>query len=559
MAITRKNIKRIALGNLVKSRVDSFVESRNRIRDFKEADFLTRVVNDGLSYQDQMDYYKAEMKKEKDKNVPDNTYIKAIKKTVAGLGKLNRQKKFRDGYSASITNLNTQRKGIDDHLRFLELQKLDATDPSLISEIDTRINEAKQEQFNIRNTAVINRAQFALQDKTIPALEKSINDVKSRRNLALGSDNDAEVAKWDQQLLSLQSQLGATKIENSYNDLSVNNMKQPINSVGMLNFLKENLKGSVGDTTALNVDGKRYKSISEYWQAQMNDYVQNTFFSAYQTEKNNEIETNSQKLTPVLESGLREMNIELDELASSSELAPFAQQFDQMKTAINFNAVNKIGSKVQDDYLAGRLSANSIENFNISRAKLDDLNKLYNVDVSQYLTAITADLASKKEAAAGAISQLAVQEGISIEEAASQLKITDIPTAKIAEAKVSEIAETITPGEETKPEFDISGPTEVVEETPKTEVPEAEIPETKVEEVKPFANEQVEEKPVASPDISSIQIKTGDTLSGIASRFGTNIETILKANPNIKDPNLIIAGESLNIPGQIEQEEEEIQ
>lgn len=550
MAITRKNIKRISLGKMIEGRTSSFVKSRNRIRDFKEADFLTRVTNEGLTYQDQIDYYKSESDREKKNNVPDNTYIKAIKSTVASLGKLNRQKKFRDKYSTSLNNLNTQRKSIDNHLRFLETQMMDATDPELRSEITTRINEAKKERFTIQNNAVVNRAQFALQDKTLPALEKSIADTKSRRNIAMGADDDAAVAKWDQQLLSLQSQVGATNIENSYNDLAVNNMKNPVTSVSMLNFLKNNLQGSAGESTPLNVDGKRYGSVVEYWQAQMNDYVQNTFFNAYQTEKNNEIQTNSQKLTPVLESGLRQMNVELNELASTAELAPFAQQFDQMKTSINFNAVNKIGEKVLEDYTAGRLGASSLENFNLARTKLNDLNKLYNVDVSQYLTSITADLAGKKEASAAAISQLAVDEGISIEEAAKQLKITDIPTGIVAETDVADIASTITPGEPVKSEFDISGKTETIDQTPKSEVPIE-----PVQDVEPFANEEVQE--VADPNITSIQIQSGDTLSGIASTHGTTLQDILKANPSIKDPNLIIAGESLNIPAQIEEENQQ--
>jgi LysM repeat protein len=45
-----------------------------------------------------------------------------------------------------------------------------------------------------------------------------------------------------------------------------------------------------------------------------------------------------------------------------------------------------------------------------------------------------------------------------------------------------------------------------------------------------------------------ITIKQGDTLSKIATANGTTIADLLKANPNIKDPNLIYAGTNLNIP-----------
>lgn len=44
------------------------------------------------------------------------------------------------------------------------------------------------------------------------------------------------------------------------------------------------------------------------------------------------------------------------------------------------------------------------------------------------------------------------------------------------------------------------------------------------------------------------QIRSGDTLSSIAARYDTNISDIVAANKQISDPDLIIAGESLSIP-----------
>jgi LysM repeat protein len=44
-------------------------------------------------------------------------------------------------------------------------------------------------------------------------------------------------------------------------------------------------------------------------------------------------------------------------------------------------------------------------------------------------------------------------------------------------------------------------------------------------------------------------IKKGDTLSLIAKNFNTTVEALLKANPNIKNPNLIFPGEKIKIPG----------
>ncbi len=48
----------------------------------------------------------------------------------------------------------------------------------------------------------------------------------------------------------------------------------------------------------------------------------------------------------------------------------------------------------------------------------------------------------------------------------------------------------------------------------------------------------------------SYQIQPGDTLSGLAQRFHTTVDALMKANPQIKNPNLIVAGQSLEIPGE---------
>lgn len=49
--------------------------------------------------------------------------------------------------------------------------------------------------------------------------------------------------------------------------------------------------------------------------------------------------------------------------------------------------------------------------------------------------------------------------------------------------------------------------------------------------------------------MSAYRIRTGDTLSGIAQRYGTSVSSLMKSNPSIKNANLIYAGATLNVPG----------
>ncbi|MCY1079773.1 transglycosylase SLT domain-containing protein [Archangium lansingense] len=49
--------------------------------------------------------------------------------------------------------------------------------------------------------------------------------------------------------------------------------------------------------------------------------------------------------------------------------------------------------------------------------------------------------------------------------------------------------------------------------------------------------------------MGSYSIKAGDTLNKIAQRHHTSVGELMKANSQIKDSNLIFAGDKLNIPG----------
>ncbi|WNG31071.1 transglycosylase SLT domain-containing protein [Cystobacter fuscus] len=45
------------------------------------------------------------------------------------------------------------------------------------------------------------------------------------------------------------------------------------------------------------------------------------------------------------------------------------------------------------------------------------------------------------------------------------------------------------------------------------------------------------------------RIRSGDTLSSIAQRYNTSVDALMKANTQIKDANVILADDKLNIPG----------
>ncbi len=45
-------------------------------------------------------------------------------------------------------------------------------------------------------------------------------------------------------------------------------------------------------------------------------------------------------------------------------------------------------------------------------------------------------------------------------------------------------------------------------------------------------------------------VRSGDTMHGISTRFGTSLNALLAINPHISDPDIIHVGQSINIPSQ---------
>jgi LysM repeat protein len=62
--------------------------------------------------------------------------------------------------------------------------------------------------------------------------------------------------------------------------------------------------------------------------------------------------------------------------------------------------------------------------------------------------------------------------------------------------------------------------------------------------------ENREPKAVSDPGtVTDYTVKAGDTLTSIARRYGTTVAALVKANPQIKNPDLIRVGEVIKIPG----------
>ncbi len=79
-------------------------------------------------------------------------------------------------------------------------------------------------------------------------------------------------------------------------------------------------------------------------------------------------------------------------------------------------------------------------------------------------------------------------------------------------------------------------------------IPQQQIPQQPMQAVEPTTIQPNIKEQTNIPQSQEYLIKSGDSISKISKQFGISEEEILKANPQIKDKNMIYAGEKLNIP-----------
>ena len=54
------------------------------------------------------------------------------------------------------------------------------------------------------------------------------------------------------------------------------------------------------------------------------------------------------------------------------------------------------------------------------------------------------------------------------------------------------------------------------------------------------------------PQAEQVRVRRGDTMSAIAQRHGISLRDLIAANPQVRDPNRINVGQTLNLPGQVQ-------
>lgn len=424
MAVERIKEFTIDLGDLVKTRLDSFVNSRLRIHAKEEATFQRSVVDNDLSYQEQLDYRKAQLEKEKEKTYPDNEFIDEVKTSVTGLKKMVRYRKFRDQYFTLLTDLASGKKSLEDHLAYLQTAiSDDFLDREIRDELKEQYVKTLEAKTTQDRTIIDAQITFNQKDRTADSINKAIQSVKSQLTKPDIQRDEVLRTSYELQLATLNKEKLEIGVEDKMNWMAINLMTKDRKNPSLWKL--ETFAGFVdkGGNVPVNIAGVRYESETEYWQVILNNYVQSDFGNEYVAENKGEGALLWNKMGILPDSYLKNLITNNNIIRNHPELENFQIV---IASAIQDSITNALALKAVDltaKYYLDKPTIATESDYQKAKADLVALQNMFGEDysLSPEIQKLETQLVEKRVATTQQILQTAAEyaeaEGITLEEA----------------------------------------------------------------------------------------------------------------------------------------------
>lgn len=490
MAVNIQQKFSIDLNGVVENSITAVKTVRKKEQAKKESEFQRAIAN-GLSYEEQTKMREKQLEDERKSQFADQDYIFDLEKSIADTKKLNRFNKYRTNYTKTFGDLVSGRINEQSYLDTLKNQLNNIADPELRLEIQQDVAAAEKGLKTYNDTILANQVKLSKNDGTVKTLSSIVARVTIARTNALLSDNEDEVTMHDETLSALNSQLSSVKIEDAINNFQLNSATRGINPVEKLDFINSEIRNAdIGNQ--IKIGNKTYNSAQEFWTLERDTF-----------------------------------------LSGNSQI--FGKFFDELNTYTK-NTIDS--ATVKFGHPTQIVLDNTLQTFNDLKSKPELAPFVNKLDVSQ---AITIGEAVDKYAS-HLVNTTQGTKDFSFKAVDTELNKLSLRYGVDLTARRVQ-AQNISLG---------------VPEIPEKEIPELDLKVPKVEE-KPITTEIKTEAIVTpsaiptSPTTGGIrEIKTGDTLSGIAKETGVQLSKILELNPEfIDNPNLIRPGQQVKLPGEV--------
>ena len=336
MAVERKEEFVIDLGKIVQARLDSFYNARKSIRARQESDFQRRIIDEDLSYQQQLDYRKLQLEEEMSKEYPDEDYIDYLKTNISNLKNLVRQRKYRDQYNALLDEMVSGRKGLTDQIQWLE-QQLQSNDWSqeIKDQIQESLQSAKQKKMEIDDKIIQDQIDFYQKDKTMASLDKAYTLAQEGLSKATLSNNEDLINQYKLTIQAINKQKAEVGIEDKVNTLvgQLVSTDRPNSSLYKVDSISS-YANSASDGIPVTINGKKYASERDFWNQTLGSYIQNDFVDEFVNEEKNKFLSVYKQTGIIPPSVVQKIVSDVSNLKSRPELSQYGMVLDSVVSSV---------------------------------------------------------------------------------------------------------------------------------------------------------------------------------------------------------------------------------
>lgn len=384
------------LGTLVANRITAVQAVRKREQALSESRFQQAVVEQGLTYEAQIEYRKKQIEDEGKKISQDKEYIASLQKSLADVRKLKKFRDIREDYLASYESLKAGKTNLQQHQEFLTSQISSVTDEDMRKELREELTKVRTEIRQAEIDTVNNRIQIAQKDGTVFLLQNTINEVSKQKAFADLAGNEEESSAWEFSLVNLRQQLEQTKVVQAVHDIDLEVTRKGGTAIQKLERLNNEINFA-DSSTPIKIDGREYGSASEFWSQTRDKYlagagsgVFENFFAEFNQQVQNKISTASRINTfgfvPL--ATLDAVKRDYETLAQKAEFQPYLETLNNSQIA-NLSYGVELSSKALVESSVATLQLNT------GLAKLNDLQTRYGIDTSTQRENLNQQIISK--------------------------------------------------------------------------------------------------------------------------------------------------------------------
>lgn len=427
MAVERTKEFVIDLGKIVQDRLDSFYNSRKSIRARQESDFQRRIVDEDLSYQQQLDYRKLQLEEEMSKEYPDEDYVDYLKTSISNLKNLVRQRKYRDQYNALLDEMVSGSKGLTDQIQWLE-QQLQSNDWSqeIKDQIRESLQSAKQRKMEVDNKIIQDQIDFYQKDKTMDSLNKAYALAQEGLSKATLSNNEDLINQYKLTIQAINKQKAEAGIEDKVNILvgQIVSRDRSNNSLYKIDSISS-YANSAFDSIPVTVNGKKYASERDFWNQTLGSYIQNDFVDEFVNEEKNKFLSVYKQTGFIPPSVVQTIVSNISNLKRRPELVQYGAVLDRIVSGVLGELAKTKVNEVKTKYALDSDSSttqdfqnalNELKSFQTS------LGNLYSIqpDISNIETGLAEKKSGLVSSIVSAAGEIRRERGVTAEEAISE-------------------------------------------------------------------------------------------------------------------------------------------